>query len=133
MSQHFLMCKPAQPQEGEELQEGMPVPQVPVLPLPLTSGSAAKQYQEALQGAQQVPMDVMQHMAHMQALLASASSAHLQACPLCSLMQTSLHHQVPAGDIRAVLAQLLRCRHAIAAWLQQPVQVIALSRASMEP
>ena len=89
------MCKPMQPQEGEQLQEGMAVPQVPVLPLPLHPASAAKQYQEALQGAQQAPIEVMQHMAHMQALLASASSAHLQACPLYANMHPKLHHQVP--------------------------------------
>ena len=90
ISQQLLTRKPVQPQEGEQLQEGMAVPQVPVLPLPSTLGSAAKHYQEALQGVQQVPMDVMQHMAHMQALLASASSAHLQACPLHTSMHLNL-------------------------------------------
>ena len=35
-------------------------------------------YQEALQGSQPPAMDVMQHMAHMQALLAGATSASLQ-------------------------------------------------------
>lgn len=43
----------------------------------------SQHYQEALQGSQPPAMDVMQHMAHMQALLAGATSASLQV-PLCS-------------------------------------------------
>ena len=41
-------------------------------------GSLTQQYHEALQGSQAPAMDVMQHMAHMQALLAGATSASLQ-------------------------------------------------------
>ena len=41
-------------------------------------GSLSQQYHEALQGSQAPAMDVMQHMAHMQALLAGATSASLQ-------------------------------------------------------
>ena len=46
-------------------------------------GLAGQQYPEVLQGSQLPGMDVMQHMAHMQALLAGATSASSQV-PLCS-------------------------------------------------
>ena len=44
--------------------------------------AAAQQLQEALQASQALPgLDVMQHVAHMQAVLTGASTAHLQVAP----------------------------------------------------